>query len=846
MNLSKNLGIVAAFVSLALAYSCTEDVSVSQLYSVEGAVEISAQVGSSSATTRTNPQSTDSLSQTIFNEDDVIGITNDEWTTTYQYELNENSVWVPTESGADYVIKWGSESTTFQAYYPVGEGISYTNFTLPTDQSEEDKIVAADYMLAEAEYESKPSDCKAEISFDRQTARVIINIESINGEPGDYDGYVSDLKVNSPYASVSDGECSGEVVTVSPYLSEDYSGKAGTKYMALLLPTEGMDDATFITLTLCYNSQEKELSLTGIPELKKGYSYTFNITIEDPISIKVDVEEWTDAVISSYKAAIKYVEYNFNVSDNLTEYFGDLLEQEIGTRQGVTLALYGDMTAEQFDTLRMFLANTGSEADLILDLTNMNSSPMATLETAFDASISNNRYWWWEEAMNVPGLVSVIFPSPSSDDESSGSKQLTRSSSSGGYVIGDYAFERCRNLSELINSEYATSIGVEGFASCQSLVTANFANVTFIDTIAFSNDSALVSINIPKVEKIERWAFNSCTSLKSMDLPVLTDLGALAFCYCYSMESVSIPQVEEIKEYTFYDCESLTSIVADNATIADTLSFCYCLNLEEINLPALKSLGVEAMGYCYSLSGVELPLLETADTYAFYCCTGLEEISLPELKTLGYGGFAYCTSLETATFPKLESLPKYAFYRCASLETASLGEVELIDSMAFYPGCTGLTTVTAPLVETVNYAAFYGCTSLKEANFPEAETVGRYVFYKCTSLEEAYLPNATELGDFCFANCTSLKKVTLGDIQALPTLPFNNCSSLVELDMSNCTSVPTLTGTTTFSSPFNGTSKSASDITVYVANEEMKEAFESATYWTSCTIKVKGESDDEE
>lgn len=822
MNLSKNLGIVAAFVSLALAYSCSEDVSVSQLYSVEGAVEISAQVGSSSATTRTNPQSTDSLSQTIFNEDDVIGITNDEWTTTYQYELNENSVWVPTESGADYVIKWGSESTTFQAYYPVGDGISYTNFTLPTDQSEDEKIVAADYMLAEAEYESKPSDCKAEISFDRQTARVIINIESINGEPGDCDGYVSDLKVNSPYASVSDGECSGEVVTVSPYLSEDYSGKAGTKYMALLLPTEGMDDATFITLTLCYNSQEKELSLTGIPELKKGYSYTFNITIEDPISIKVDVEEWTDAVISSYKAAIKYVEYNFNASDNLTEYFGDLLEQEIGTRQGVTLALYGDMTAEQFDTLRMFLTGTGSEAELILDLTNINSSPMATLETAFDASISNN-YYWWDEDVDASGLVSVIFPSPSSDEESSGSKQLTRSSSSGGYVIGDYAFLRCRYLSELINSEYATSIGVESFAGCESLVTADFANVTFIDTIAFSNDSALVSINIPKVEKIEQWAFNSCISLKSMDLPVLTDLGPYAFVYCYYMESISIPQVEEIKEGTFYDCESLTSIKADNATSADYRSFYYCWQLEEIDLPALKTIGPYAMTYCYSLSEVNLPLLETIGKNAFRYCTSLEELSLPELTTLGYYGFGNCTSLETATLDK----------------------VELVDTLAFY-ACTSLAMVTAPLVETINYDAFYGCTSLKEANFPEAETVGRYAFYKCTSLEEAYLPNATEFGDYCFANCTSLKKVTLGDVKAFPKTPFNYCSSLEELDMSNCTSVPTLEGTTTFSSPFNGTTKSASDITVYVANEEMKEAFESATYWKRCTIKVKGESDDDE
>lgn len=840
MNLSKNLGIVAAFVSLALAYSCSEDVSVSQLYSVEGAVEISAQVGSSSATTRTNPQSTDSLSQTIFNEDDVIGITNDEWTTTYQYELNENSVWVPTESGADYVIKWGSGSTTFQAYYPVGEGISYTNFTLPTDQSEEDKIVAADYMLAEAEYESKPSDCKAEISFDRQTARVIINIESINGEPGDYDGYVSDLKVNSPYASVSDGECSGEVVTVSPYLSEDYSGKAGTKYMALLLPTEGMDDATFITLTLCYNSQEKELSLTGIPELKKGYSYTFNITIEDPISIKVDVEEWTNAVISSYKAAIKYVEYNFNVSDNLTEYFGDLLEQEIGTRQGVTLALYGDMTAEQFDTLRMFLANTGSEAELILDLTNINSSPMATLETAYDASGTYSHYWMEQEdafIADCSGLVSVIFPG---SDSSSSAKAVTRSSDSDGYIIGDYAFAGCTKLSTLINLEYATKIGVEAFHLCQSLTEIDMSNVTSIDTLGYYFNTSLTSINAPKVEKIGPWAFANCYNLESVDFPVLKELGEIGFYHCNSMTTASMPELEEIKVHTFHNCHSLETFDGESVVIVDSMAFDSCISLKELTLTAAEYVGPYAFYDCMSLTDLELPNLVWADYMAFDRAQALKKLDLPKLQIASTAAFYKCYSLEEAYMDILETVGQQAFCYCLALDTVSLPMAKELVYGAFYI-CPSLRAINAPLVEKIGDCCFYALTSygtaLKRAYFPEADSLGYSVFYNCSELEEAYLPKVTTMGKSTFRNCSSLKKATLGNVSSLPAYTFYGCSSLEELDMSACTSVPSASGV--FSSV-------PTTLVVYVADEEMKEAFESASYWKNYTIKVKDESDDEE
>lgn len=828
--------------AIAFMASCAEETFLSEQYSVEGQVEISAQVGyASSVSTRTNPQSTDSYEQSVFNINDVIAITNNEWETIYEYKLTADSVWQPTEISYSNMMKWGSEATCFEAYYPMTEGTSFTTFTLPTEQSEEENIVSADYMTASASYDSKPADCKADLTFERKTARAVINIASINGEAGDEDGYVSDLKIYSTHSAITNGAASGDAVGVSPYKTIDAGGKAGEQYMALLIPGGAAESHDFITLNINYGGQQKGLTLSGIPTMEAGYSYTYNINVEDPLSLTVEVEAWEGTTISSYKAAIKYVEYNFNTTDNVAGDFSTLLEQEIGTRKGVTLALYGDMTEEQYDTLRMFLAGTGSEAELILDLTNINSSPAATLATAYDASKTSSHFWMEEEDADIrdyTGLVSVIFPG---GDSSSSAKNLTRSSDESGFIIGKYAFAGCSKLSTLINLEYAVEIEKEAFHLCQSLTEADMSSTTSIDTLGFYNNVALTTITAPNVETIGPWAFASCYSLQKADLPALKTLGEIAFFSCTSMTEANVPKLEEINVHTFDNCTLLKTVNAESAVRVDSMAFTDCEALNSLTLTSAEYMGPYALYGCSSLEELDLPNLVRADYMAFDLAYALKKLYLPKLEIASTAAFYKCYALEEAYMDILEVVGRQAFCYCLALDTVSLPMAKELVYGAFYI-CPKLRGINAPLVERIGDCCFYGHPSygyppLKRAYFPEADSLGYSVFYNCTSLVEAYLPKVTTMGKSNFRNCTSLKKATLGNLTEVPVGTFRDCTSLEELDMSNCTSVPTIYSDVLYNVP--------STLVIYVANEELKEQFESTNYWNDFTIKVKGEDEEE-
>ena len=134
--------------------------------------------------------------------------------------------------------------------------------------------------------------------------------------------------------------------------------------------------------------------------------------------------------------------------------------------------------------------------------------------------------------------------------------------------IGNYAFQNCYSLTNIVIPESVLSIGNYAFQNCYSLT----------------------SIVIPEsVSSIGRAAFNNCYSLTSIVIPEsVSSIGNYAFQNCYSLTNIVIPEsVSSIGNYAFQNCDSLTSIVipesvssiGDSITSANCYSFNSCFSI---------------------------------------------------------------------------------------------------------------------------------------------------------------------------------------------------------------------------------------------------------------------------
>ena len=285
MNATKYLSLAAIALMGTLA-SCQSDDDIT-VARPDNAVNMHLQVGSS-VTTRSNAATTDADKQKQFNAGDQVSISaTGQDAVIYQLQA-DGQTWRETETNK--FLLWNASQLEFQAYYPVTTGTSMTAFTLPTDQSTEASINAADYMTKTKTIARPTTGTDISLELERQTARVIVTISGFNDQYSDADKTVSNVRINSAAAAIADGAATGSVTAVTPYANG--TGTQGTTYTALLIPATANASANFITLTDALNNN---LTVKGIPELEAGNSYTFNLTVgKNTIQVQsVTVQDWT-------------------------------------------------------------------------------------------------------------------------------------------------------------------------------------------------------------------------------------------------------------------------------------------------------------------------------------------------------------------------------------------------------------------------------------------------------------------------------------------------------------------------------------------------------------------------
>lgn len=242
--------IISAALVLLAALSCSKT-EQRNYYSDPDAVHFRAGVSSD---TKTSPIGTEA-EQTQFNIGDKIAIS--DGGAFFTYVLGTEG-WAP-ENPAKF-IRWTSASTTFKAYYPVRDGVSFSSASLPADQSTYNAIASADWMTATSTLSKPQSGFNVELQFQRKTARVKVTIDRYLDE---FDGK------NPTIESLS--VCGTKTIAVN--------AAEAMSYYALLLPRSADAGSEFLTLTVSFTGGTKELVVRGIPDLEEGKTYSYSLTV---------------------------------------------------------------------------------------------------------------------------------------------------------------------------------------------------------------------------------------------------------------------------------------------------------------------------------------------------------------------------------------------------------------------------------------------------------------------------------------------------------------------------------------------------------------------------------------
>ena len=101
-------------------------------------------------------------------------------------------------------------------------------------------------------------------------------------------------------------------------------------------------------------------------------------------------------------------------------------------------------------------------------------------------------------------------------------------------------------------------------------------------------------------------AFAGCTALQEVVLPGdVQVIGEYAFFNCTALTTVNLPQLTRIDQYAFQVCTSLAELTLDNVEAIDLAAFYGCTSLETLKLPACTRFGNYIVTGCSSLTRIE-------------------------------------------------------------------------------------------------------------------------------------------------------------------------------------------------------------------------------------------------
>ena len=259
--------IMAVLATMLAFSSCEKEKELLSFGSDDRAIRIIPEIAS--PYTKSNPI-TDGK-ETEFNKGDMIALLCNDGHVTYK--LTDKG-WQTTDN---YYLRWGSAPVSYSAFYPATEkSTTFGNFELQSSQRTADRLAAADYMTCTVEDAVKTSDGSLRLKMERQMTKVSFTLSGIEGS-----ARVQGFRVWTS-TGFTEGQPNSDRMYISPYIAAAegaVSGQNGTTYTAIIVPSEADASKVFVT----FNYKGKDIILTGVPELKKGFRYDMDINISGTI-----------------------------------------------------------------------------------------------------------------------------------------------------------------------------------------------------------------------------------------------------------------------------------------------------------------------------------------------------------------------------------------------------------------------------------------------------------------------------------------------------------------------------------------------------------------------------------
>ena len=547
--MKRMMGLAAAILALS-ACSESEDL-LSAFHSDPNAVRITAEVGKASANgfTRSNPLGATEADQKSFNNGDMISVQADgQDAVTYQLNGEE---WQP--QGGKF-LKWESNEMTFTAYYPATFDGNLDEVTLPAEYDEA-SLVANDFMsYSGKQTNTKDNNNKLSLTMERQMARVVVEIDGFNDQ---YAGATIN-NVNSL-----------SICGIKAYKHSD------KKFYALIKPCEAQNSETFISLDVAEGENKTTTeTLTGIPALTAGKSYTYQLTVgKDKVSVSgITVKDWTGGTITdngkTEECPTPYVTFKAEAEQKFmmtTEggYTFSNLEYSVNNSEWASVAIgteipFGGAKGD----LRLRGINPNGTATELYAYSTIKFTE-ANVNVACTGDIRTLQDW---RNYNIVETRNARFC---------------------------YLFLNCSVLTsapELPATKLAVSCYTSMFAGCTSLTAAPELKTTELAASCYNNMfygcTSLTSAPELKATTLANGCyfgmFNGCASLTAAPKLPATELERLCygdmFCNCTSLESAPELPATKLAENCYYEmfsgCTSLTS--APKLSAIELAEACYC------------------------------------------------------------------------------------------------------------------------------------------------------------------------------------------------------------------------------------------------------------------------------
>ena len=320
------------------------------------------------------------------------------------------------------------------------------------------------------------------------------------------------------------------------------------------------------------------------------------------------------------------------------------------------------------------------------------------------------------------------------------------------------------------------------------------AEITAIGNGAFSHNTKITSVDLPKVTEVGDYAFGSSEQITAVTLGQLSRIGEYAFFETGITEMPQFTAETEIGKYAFSFTDLTTVTIPDGMTVAEGV-FSECLKLETVTIG--NDVTLEKFAFNMTVDNIfEIKNYnEDGEKYFYYeFVGGMKSLTIGDNAVIGENAFAGNASLEVVTLGAGAEIGYMAFYNNSGLKEIDLSQAKSIGDYALsgdvYYVCIDDSMAYAAISSEGKYIYSYHGPQIQTLDLSAAESIGEYAFSYCRELTDVKLNDTiTEIPQYAFAGCVSLKNIDLSKITSVGDYAFIEDAALETVDLSAAESI---------------------------------------------------------